>query len=125
MARGLLKIQESYVQLDGRRWIRAGLALALVAMAAFSAFEAYSLEYSNASGVVSAAQTAKEFQNRANKYTWAGSLLEVAAALVLVSLFPLREDEAGRSICLEVLTRYLPSIVISTLGTAALLSILI
>lgn len=83
MARGLLEIQESYVQLDGRGWIRAGLALALVAMAAFSAFEAYLLVYSNATGVVSAL---------------------VAAALVLVPLFPLREDvqfasQSWRDIC--------------------------
>ena len=108
-----------------REWIRVGLAVALVAMAAFCAFETYLLVYSNTSGVVSVAQAAKEFQNRANKYAWAGSLLEVAAALVLVPLFPLREDEAGHSIFLQVLTRYLPAIVISTVGTAALFSILI
>jgi hypothetical protein len=71
------------------------------------------------------AQTAWEFQNRANKYAWTGSLLEVAAALVLVPLFPLREGEAQRSISLQVLTRYLPAIVVSTFGTAALLFILI
>jgi hypothetical protein len=83
------------------------------------------LAYLNTSGVASVAQTAREFQNRANKYAWAGSLLEVAAALVLVPLFPLKEDEARRSISFQVLTRYLPAIGISTFGTAALLFILI
>ena len=102
-----------------------GLALAFVAIAAFCAFEAYLLAYLNTSGVASVAQTAREFQNRANKYAWAGSLLEVAAALVLVPLFPLKEDEARRSISFQVLTRYLPAIGISTFGTAALLFILI
>ena len=111
--------------LTRREWIRVGLVLALVAMAAFCAFEAYLHGYSSKSGVASVAQTAREFQNRANKYAWAGSLLEVAAALVMVPLFPLREDEARRSISLQVLTRYLPAIVISTFGTAALLFILI
>ena len=111
--------------LTRREWIRAGFALAFVAMAAFCAFEAYLHGYSNRSGVASVAQTSRELQNRANKYAWAGSLLEVAAALVLVPLFPLREDEAQRSISVQVLTRYLPAIVISTFGTAGLLFILI
>lgn len=112
-------------RLTRREWIRAGFALALVAMAAFCAFKAYLLAYSNTPGVASVARTAREFQNRADKYAWAGSLLEVVAALVLVPLFPLREDEAGRSIPLQVLTRYLPAIVISTFGTAALFFVLI
>lgn len=111
--------------LTRREWIHVGLVLAFVAMAAFCAFEAYLLAYMDTSGVASTAQKAREFQNRANKYAWAGSLLEVAAALVLVPLFPLREDEAHRSISFQVLTRYLPAIVISTFGTAALLFILI
>jgi len=111
--------------LTRREWIRGGLALAFVAMAAFCAFEVYLLGYLNTSGVASLAQTARDFQNRALKYAWAGSLLEVAAALVLVPLFPLREGEAQRSIPFQVLTRYLPAIVISTSGTAALLLILI
>jgi hypothetical protein len=106
-------------------WIRVGLALAFVAMAAFCAFEAYLLGYLNTSGVASVAQTAREFQNRALKYAWTGSLLEVAAALVLVPLFPLRDGEAQRSISFQVLTRYLPAIVISSFGTASLLLILI
>jgi hypothetical protein len=113
--------------LTRREWIRVDLAFAFVAMAAFCAFEAYLLAdlNLNTSGVASVAQTTREFQNRANKCAWAGSLLEVAAALVLVLLFPLREDEARRSISLQVLTRCLPAIVISTFGTAALLFILI
>jgi hypothetical protein len=110
--------------LTRREWIRVALALAFVAMAAFCAFEAYLLAYRNTSGVTSVAQTARELQNRASQYAWAGSLLEVAAALVLVPLFPLKQDEAGRSIPVQVLTRYLPAIVISTFGTAALLFIL-
>jgi hypothetical protein len=111
--------------LTRREWIRVGLVLALVAMAAFCAFEAYLHGYSSKSSVASVAQTAREFQNRANKYAWAGSLLEVAAALVMVPLFPLREGEAQRSISVQVLTRYLPAIFISTFGTAVLLLILI
>ena len=108
-----------------REWIRVDFALVLVAMAAFCAFEAYLLAYLNTSGVASIARTAREFQDRADKYAWAGSLLEVAAALVLVPLFPLREGKARGSISLQVLTRYLPAILISTFGTAALLFVLI
>jgi hypothetical protein len=111
--------------LTRREWIRVGLALALVALAAFCAFEAYLLAYVNTSGVASVARTAAEFRDRADKYAWAGSLLEVAAALVLVPVFPLMGGEAQRSISIQVLTRYIPAIVISTFGTAALLFILI
>ena len=111
--------------LTRREWMRVGFAIALVAMAAFCAFEAYLLAYLNRSGVASVPRTAREFQSRAAEYAWAGSLLEVAAALVLVPLFPLREGEARGSISLQVLTRYLPAILISTFGTAALLFVLI
>ncbi len=111
--------------LTRREWIRVGFALALVAMAAFCAFEAYLLAYLNTSGVASVPRSARELQNRAAEYAWAGSLLEVAAALVLVPLFPLRDGEARSSISLQILTRYLPAIVISTFGTASLLLIVI
>jgi len=74
--------------LTRREWIRVGFALALVAMAAFCVFEAYLLAYLNTSALGSVARTPGEFQNRADLYAWAGSLLEVAAALVLVPLFP-------------------------------------
>jgi hypothetical protein len=111
--------------LTRREWIRAGFAFALVVMAAFCAFEAYLLAYLNTPTVASVARTAREFQHRADKYAWVGSLLEVAAALVLVPLFPLRDGAARRSISVQVLTRYLPAIVISTFGTAALWFILI
>lgn len=111
--------------LTRREWIRVGFAFALVAMAAFCALEAYLLACSNTPGVASVARTGGEFQNRADKYAWAGSLLELAAALVLVPLFPLKEDEAQRSTSVQVLTRYLPAIVISTFGTAALMFILV
>jgi hypothetical protein len=104
--------------------LRVGFAFAF-AMAAFCALAAYLLAYSNTSGAASVARTGREFQNRADKYARAGSLLEVTAALVLVPLFPLKEDEAQRSISVQVLTRYLPAIVISTFGTAALMFILI
>lgn len=107
-------------RLTRREWIRVGFVLALVAMAAFCAFEAYLLAYLNTSGIASVARTAREFQNRADRYAWTGSLLEVVAALVLVPLFPLREGEARGSISRQVLTRYLPAIAIITFGTAAL-----
>jgi len=50
-------------------------------------------------------ETARQFQNRADKYAWPGSLPEVAVALALAKLFPLRE--AGRSISLQVSMRSL------------------
>lgn len=103
-----------------RDWIRVSSAVALIAMAAFCVFEACLLAYLNTSVVSSVARTARDFQIRADTYAWAGSLLEVGAALVLVPLFPLGEREARRSISFQVLTRYLPAIVISTFGTAAL-----
>jgi hypothetical protein len=110
--------------LTRRKGIRIGSALALVAMAAFCVFQAYLLVYLNRSAFASVPRTAGDLQNRTDAYAWAGSLLEVGAAPVLVPVFPLRQGEGRRSIALQVVTRYLPAIVISTFGTAGFLLIL-
>jgi hypothetical protein len=79
--------------LTKRKGIRIGFALALVAMAAFCVFQAYLLAYLNTSAFASVPRTAGHLPNRADAYAWAGSLLDVGAALVLVPVFPI---ETGR-----------------------------
>jgi hypothetical protein len=94
-------------------WIRVGFALALVAMAAFCAFEAYLHGYSNRSGVASVAQTARSFriaQQICVSWLASGSCSRIGVGAP-VSI------EGGRGTAFNfrpILTRYLPAIVIST-----------
>jgi hypothetical protein len=119
-------MKQSHKLIRGGR-ARVVSASILILLSAFSALQVVLSGLANGAiyGLPSKLAEAIEMRRRVVLFSWSCLLLQGLIVAVLAPLFPLREVELDSSSAPKILTRYLPAVGISLVGTGVALGLIV